>query len=246
MRHDANSFYILQVSDFHISEESKDSAKNALKAVTDKIKEMKIDIRYLIHTGDIINSKDINQKIEEKYGIELKNEEYDKCLDEIVLQRFEIAKEIFGEFEEKLDVMRKNIVICCGNHDKVRYRTRKEDAFKPFQNFLKNVCSHTKLTDLFKLDDINVLVLNTNISDDKKVTCVDCENLKEVLNVQLHEEQPSWFYTYGGNANISVEESKVNVIVAHQPLYDICEQIRLPYGSETQTTDFLSALSTLR
>ena len=242
MRHDANSFYILQVSDFHISEESKDSAKNALKAVTDKIKEMKIDIRYLIHTGDIINSKDINQKIEEKYGIELKNEEYDKCLDEIVSQRFEIAKEIFGEFEEKLDVMRKNIVICCGNHDKVRYRTRKKDAFKPFQNFLKNVCSHTKLTDLYKLDDINVLVLNTNISDDKKVTCVDCENLKEVLNVQLHEEQPSWFYTYGGNANISVEESKVNVIVAHQPLYDICEQIRLPYGSETQTTDFLSAL----
>lgn len=32
------------------------------------------------------------------------------------------------------------------------------------------------------------------------------------------------------------------MIVAHQPLYDICEQIRLPYGSETQTTDFLSAL----
>lgn len=54
MRQDINSFYILQVSDFHISEDSKDSAKNALRAVTDKIKEMKINIRYLIHTGDII------------------------------------------------------------------------------------------------------------------------------------------------------------------------------------------------
>ena len=32
------------------------------------------------------------------------------------------------------------------------------------------------------------------------------------------------------------------MIVAHQPLYDICERIRLPYGSETQSTDFLSAL----
>lgn len=242
MRHDVNSFYILQVSDFHISEESKDSAKNALQAVTNKIKEMNIDIKYLIHTGDVINSKDIDQKIEEKCGPGLKDEEYDDCLDEFVQKRFEIAKEIFGEFENKLDVMRKNIVICCGNHDKVRYKTRKKDAFKPFQKFLENVCSHTKLTDFHRLDDLNVLVLNTNISNDKKVTCVDCENLKKILSVQLHEELPSWFYTYGENVNISEEENKVNVIVAHQPLYDICEQIRLPYGSETQTTDFLSAL----
>ena len=32
MRQDANSFYILQVSDFHISEESKISAENALES----------------------------------------------------------------------------------------------------------------------------------------------------------------------------------------------------------------------
>lgn len=84
MRQDANSFYILQVSDFHISEESKISAENALEAVTNKISEMNIDIRYLIHTGDVINSKDISQKIEKQYGTELENEEYDKRLDEIV------------------------------------------------------------------------------------------------------------------------------------------------------------------
>lgn len=238
MRQDANSFYILQVSDFHISEESKDSAKNALRAVTDKIKEMNINIKYLIHTGDIINSKDISQKIE----VHCENEEYDKRLDEIVKQRFKIAEEIMEEFINKLDVMRKNIIICCGNHDKVRYKTRKNDAFKPFQEFLKNVCSHTGLTEFYKLDDLNILVLNTNISDDKKITCVDCENLKKVLNIELQGEQPSWFYTYGEDLDVSEEDSKVSVIVAHQPLYDICEQIRLPYGSETQTTDFLSAL----
>ena len=242
MREDVNSFYILQVSDFHISEDSEDSAKKALKAVTDKINEMNINIRYLIHTGDIINSKDINQKIEEKYGTGLKDEEYDDYLDEIVSKRFNIAIDIMKKFEKNLDVMQKNIVICCGNHDKVRYRIRKKDVFKPFHKFLENVCSHTELTELHKLDDINVLVLNTNISDDKKITCVDCENLKKVLSVELQEEQPNWFYTYGENTKVSEEESKVNVIVAHQPLYDICEQIRLPYGSETQTTDFLSAL----
>ena len=138
--------------------------------------------------------------------------------------------------------MRKNVVICCGNHDKVRYKIRKKDAFKPFQKFLDEVCNHTELTDRYRLENINILVLNTNVSDDKKVTCVDCGNLKKILSVELHDEQTNWFYIYGENAKLSEEESKVNVIVAHQPLYDICEQIRLPYGSETQTTDFLSAL----
>nr|WP_288452664.1 metallophosphoesterase [uncultured Anaerostipes sp.] len=242
MRQDANSFYILQVSDFHISEESKISAENALEAVTNKISEMNIDIRYLIHTGDVINSKDISQKIEKQYGTELENEEYDKRLDEIVESRFKIAEKIFKELKKKLDITRKNVVICCGNHDKVRYKIRKKDAFKPFQKFLDEVCNHTELTDRYRLENINILVLNTNVSDDKKVTCVDCGNLKKILSVELHDEQTNWFYIYGENAKLSEEESKVNVIVAHQPLYDICEQIRLPYGSETQTTDFLSAL----
>ncbi len=170
MGQNVNSFYILQVSDFHISEDSEESAKKALEAVTNKIKEMDVNIRYLIHTGDIINSKDINKKIEEEHGTDLKDEEYDVCLDEIVSKRFDIARNIMQQFEKNLDIMQKNIIICCGNHDKVRYKVRKQDAFKPFQNFLKDVCSHTELTELHKLDDIDVLVLNTNISDDKKIT----------------------------------------------------------------------------
>ncbi len=242
MRKEANSFYILQVSDFHISEQSRDSAEKALAAVTDKINEMNINIRYLIHTGDIINSEGISEKIQKKHGMELGDEEYDKYLDKIVMKRFKIATEIMKKFEKNLDIMQKNIVICCGNHDKVRYKMRGKDSFRHFKNFLHDVCSHTELTDLCKLDDINVLVLNTNISDDKKVTCVDCKNLKVLLNVEKQEEQPDWFYRYGENLNVSEEENKVSVIVAHQPLYDICERIRLPYGSEIQTTDFLSTL----
>ena len=54
-----SSFYILQVSDFHISEDTKENAECALEAISNKIKEMKMDIRYLIHTGDVINSSDI-------------------------------------------------------------------------------------------------------------------------------------------------------------------------------------------
>lgn len=107
MRQQSNSFYILQVSDFHISEESKDSARKALKAVTDKISAMNINIRYLIYTGDMINSKDISNKISQQYGTDLKDETYDNYVYSIVVKRFGIAKEIMEEFVKNLDIMQK-------------------------------------------------------------------------------------------------------------------------------------------
>ena len=55
MKQNTNSFYILQVSDFHISEDSKNNADAALKAVTDKISEMNINIKYL--NGHYIREK---------------------------------------------------------------------------------------------------------------------------------------------------------------------------------------------
>ncbi len=96
---------------------------------------------------------------------------------------------------------------------------------------------------IYKLDDLNVLVLNTNMLDDKSVACVGCGDLMKILNsvVQL-ERTKSWHYTYGSKQNILTKNQKLSVIVAHQPLYDICEHARLPYGAETQTTDFLSGL----
>lgn len=44
MRRDSNSYYILQVSDFHISEDSQEDAVAALQSLTDKLKEMDIDM----------------------------------------------------------------------------------------------------------------------------------------------------------------------------------------------------------
>lgn len=242
---DSNSYYILQVSDFHISEESQEEAVAALKTLTNKLKELKINISYLIHTGDVINAKDIGGKIREAYGEDIEDEQYDKYLDEIVSQRFDIAEKIMNKFINDLDVLHKNIVICCGNHDKCRYKMRKENAFDQFKNFVGKIGTeeHNELTSAYSLDDLNVLVLNTNISNDKNVTCIDCENLKQVLNLENKTEvEPNWFYSSKKNSNDSLKDNKVNIIVAHQPLYDICERIRLPYGSETQSTDFLSAL----
>lgn len=243
MRRDSNSYYILQVSDFHISEDSQEDAIAALQSLTDKLKEMDIDISYLIHTGDVINAKDIKRKIEEQYGDNLEDEQYDNYLDKIVSQRLAIAEGIMEKFIKDLDVLQKNIVICCGNHDKCRYKAKKGQDFEKFQEFIGKVGCHKELTAFYKLDDLNVLVLNTNISDDKNVTCIDCKNLKNVLDLNAKtEDENNWFYSCESNSKESLEDKRLNIIVAHQPLYDICERIRLPYGSETQSTDFLSAL----
>ena len=67
----------------------------------------------------------------------------------------------------------------------VRKEAKEKDAFKPFREFLEKVGSHTEL---YNQNDLKVLVLNPNISDDKKVTCVVCENLKNVRSVKVQEE----------------------------------------------------------
>lgn len=51
-----SSVYVLHVSDFHISQESKNDAEKALMALIDALEKENISISYLIHTGDIINS----------------------------------------------------------------------------------------------------------------------------------------------------------------------------------------------
>lgn len=49
--------YILHVSDFHLSSDTIDFAVKALKCLSDKLDEKEIPIDYLIHTGDVIDSK---------------------------------------------------------------------------------------------------------------------------------------------------------------------------------------------
>lgn len=235
MRHEGDSFYILHVSDFHISENSDEAAKAALKAVTDKIKEMNINVKYLIHTGDMIDSRDLKEETDDKKETAARS-------------RFQKAKSIIMDLKKELDITQKNMIICCGNHDIIRYKNKDKDVSGFFKDFLKSIYgwnegTEQELTELRKLDDLNVLVLNTNGPfAEKKGACIECDKLKKVLCEEKNAEQPNWFYSDGEKGAISKEESKVNIIVAHKPLYEICEDIRLPYGSELQTTDFLSEL----
>lgn len=171
MRHEGDSFYILHVSDFHISENSDEAAKAALKAVTDKIKEMNINVKYLIHTGDVIDSRDLE-------------EETDNKKETAARSRFQKAQSIIMDLKQELDITQKNMIICCGNHDIIRYQENKDkDAAGFFKDFLKSIYgwnegTEQELTELRKLDDLNVLVLNTNgpFTEEKRA-CIECGKL---------------------------------------------------------------------
>lgn len=56
MRDVKRTKYILHVSDFHLTQNSLDFAKEGLKALSDMLDKNDITVDYLIHTGDIIDS----------------------------------------------------------------------------------------------------------------------------------------------------------------------------------------------
>ena len=307
-----NSFYILQVSDFHITDEKtvEETARAALKAVSDKLKEQKIQVKYLIHTGDVISQQGIQEQIQVQG-----NSEYNEHLDEIVSNRFNIAQQIMDDFIKDLGVSNKNVVICCGNHDKCRYKLESDEIKKPekkentkedlffyfnkfinyindksgyiqlkkrnnldvlaldiniekkgdkdsekevkenqdlkpfyyFNKFIKHFDNENEHTQLKKFDDLEVLVLNTNIEkkgDNKKeIACIYSDTLKIAYDeINKHDDEQDWFYSGRTPRKNLSENDKVYVVVAHQPLYDICETIRLPYDAESQTTDFVSTI----
>ena len=207
---ESNSYFILHVSDFHITEKTQKNASLALATLIDKLKEMDISISYLIHTGDVINSSDIKARIEKEHKEGLTDSQYDAHLREITKKRFDIAYKIMDKFIKDLDVQQKHIVICCGNHDKCRFKAKKTKAmaFEPFQDFIRKIGCHDELTAFYDLDDLNVLVLNTNVADSKeKVTCIDCENLRNVLDLKVkNDDELNWFYCSEKNQQASSKD----------------------------------------
>ena len=143
MKEIKNLRFILHVSDFHLTDDKEELrvAKSALKALSEKLKDEKIKIDYLMHTGDIINSSDIYlkannelnfkdtyikrenecNKFDESFFLETstkeEKEKFDKKVIEIMERRFSAATDVMSEFISDLNISCGSVVICSGNHD---------------------------------------------------------------------------------------------------------------------------------
>lgn len=315
----SNLRFILHVSDFHLDDDPTE-VKAVLSALTEELKAKKFKVDYLVHTGDIINSSDLydkvarDLKIDELFWGEEEDEEtgkrqktflykkyqeavrenmenpkkgkknrkpdindlkaFNRRVENLVKKRFKLANSVMRNFISGLNVAFGNVIICSGNHDVLRPLSAKksnvickkgEDGrweYSPsdstgllnaaFRGFLKDLgtansttrCKHSpsctgeegpqcatcREATFCALDDLNVLVLNTNWPNPAKQKsgyyCVNCVQVIETL--RQHRE-------------IAKDSDKLNVIVAHKPIYEICEKARLPYKRYT-TTPFFSEI----
>mgnify|MGYP002509941256 CR=1 FL=1 len=186
-------------------------------------------------------------------------EEFNLKLKELIEKRFNKAKKVFEKFIADLNIPSGNVVICSGNHDVMRpflisnsaieckkgendnwlYTPSKglklEENFIPFENFLddlgvansKKKHASEKTIMCCNLDNLNFLILNTNWKNPKNQKqgyfCTRCDIVNNEVN------------------KITISHKNLNIILAHKPLYEICEQTRLSYQRYIQTP-FMSNL----
>ena len=184
---------------------------------------------------------------------------FDKMVRDIVNKRFEIAENIMRSFISDLNISLGSVIICCGNHDVLRPFSNPQDSvscvkenenwkynsssksvdiFQPFEDFLnrlqvansKSRCKKKDSVSFCTLDNLNVLILNTNWTNPRKQKegsfCVRCDKVKEVIN-SLNKDTDL--------------QGNINIILAHKPVYEICEKARLAYKRYIKTS-FMSDL----
>lgn len=196
-------------------------------------------------------------RFEKEASVEDK-EEFNKKLRELTTKRFEKAVEVINHFVSRLNISLGNVVICCGNHDTLRpffvsdvparcdqsngethYTCNREvkDTFGPFEMFLnqleaansRNRQNQDKSADQknapvthFILGNLNILIINTNWENPKNVKpgyyCVRCDQIQAAIRDM---DLP--------------DDNRQKIILAHKPIYEICEAARLSYKRYIKT-----------
>lgn len=283
--------YILHVSDFHLNSDNLQFAQAGLKCLSNMLDENDITIDYLIHTGDVIDSKgallnavsELSKKesslswIAEKYisdGSFDKNrflidsnttEDILKKINKIITDNMSTMylvsiQDIIKDFLADIRVRRRHTYFCVGNHDTLRpitkedppecdrfkrdygdaleyhqYLEKYEDEYKVFNSYANSFLNELDVwnSNLSQCSDqtpdLNVVILNTNHRNPQKSKdgyyCIDCGNITKVLN----------------QFNTREDDRRLNVVIAHKPIYEICEAARMAFSSYHKT-EFMTAI----
>lgn len=257
--------YILHMSDFHFG---RDPAleRTRLDDLATWIKSNQIHIDYLVFTGDMIDAPTIQtecirklKKIDLEKFKNLKPTDdndiilshiraagsdiisiYDDVLRQVTIQSMKQAGEIFIDFVKQINLDNRRVVLCCGNHDRMRFAT--EDNFNcdgdchidestlaaPFEAYdalcriINDNLSHNTM--IYSHEGMNFVIANSNwrtpALKETNNMCVSCKSLSELLS-QLRESD-----TYAKNRSF---------LIAHKPYDDFCESTKYPYTGESFT-----------
>lgn len=238
---------------------TREDGKTDRKFLYDKYKEIAKSTMEVEKTTDLARTPNVE---------DLKK--FDEKVSALVTARFKEANNVMRTFVKDLNISFGNVVICSGNHDVLRPLSIDENEVickkvgydrweyncpdvaetvtQPFDAFLNKLgvanckdrckendactkmCAECGAVAYCTLDDLNVLILNTNWINPKKQKpgyyCVRCDQVIETI-----EKHSKDVHT----------RNRLNVILAHKPIYEICEQVRLSYKRYTKTS-FLSKL----
>lgn len=136
--------FILHVSDFHLKKAADNIvAEKAFEALVKKLQIEDIQIKYLIHTGDVIDARAIQQDVIKKcnfsnlfkdkngkldLSLDKFNQDatssqihlYNETLKKLTKARYKIAARTIRKIITILNIPIGNVIICCGNHDVMR------------------------------------------------------------------------------------------------------------------------------
>ena len=257
--------YILHMSDFHFGKNTR-IEKARLDELAMWIGNSGINIEYLIFTGDILDAQvlqaDCIKKLKKEYPEKFKDlkstddskivldsvravsndciEIFDNFVRETTLSRMKQAGEVFLSFIDRIGVDKQNVVLCCGNHDRMRFAGESDfdcngthhfdesimdgqfEAYDALCNIVNNRLSHRTM--VYPCKDINFVIVNSNwktpVQNETNKMCVSCNSLSEAL-LQLRQSE-----TFNMNQTI---------LIAHKPYDDFCEAVKYPYNGEQLT-----------
>ena len=219
---------VLHISDFHINI-NKVVTKQRIEELIKEIKKQQININTIVFTGDVIDSKTIvNDTIKETNYDESCSDDteriiFRKRLIENTKKEFDFAIKIFEHLLFELSVSNDDLIICCGNHDRIRISTNNGetsncikdfDAFECYDYFCNLLkIRYTHNTTIQKSNGYSYLICNTNWNiKNKNSVCFDCN---EVIS---HLQQ--------------LENKEKSIFVSHQPIKDFCEEKYINYSTD--------------
>ena len=257
--------HILHMSDFHLGKDIK-VEKLRLQNLAHWISNQNIHIDYLVYTGDMIDAPTILsvciRKLKRKYPDQFKAlkqnadnnvileyvesagaeciSAYNDTLKSVTCEYMEQAGNIFLDFVKSIDVDTRCVILCCGNHDRMRFAkdesvecTKKhpvdestlDKPFVAYNQLCKKInCNLSHQTTLYSRDNINFIVVNSNWSvpenNISNQMCIHCGNLAQHLS-NLRQETDF--------------NKKHNLLIAHKPPDDFCESTKYNYQGESLT-----------
>lgn len=256
---------ILHMSDFHFGKEL-EAEKKRLYDLAMWIKESSLQIDCIVFTGDMIDGPTVQsecvRKLKKEFpdlfkGLKLSDDSdtiisavqtagaecisfYNTHLRSIAVNHMKQAGEILAHFIDTIGIESQNVVLCCGNHDRLRFADEPEFLCENDHHFIESsmaepfvaydtLCAsiNSKLshnTMKYVVNDICFLIVNTNwrtpVQKESNNMCVSCDELYEQL-FQIRQAD-----SFNRNQCL---------LVAHKPFDDFCEMAKYPYSGETQT-----------